>query len=92
MGPLAGNVGFDGGEQAGFAELPQHDAAELGHVQRSGTKRDERFAPCLGEAIPVGPGNPLRERREARVSDARRVWAMFVFLFLAKEQAGERGT
>ena len=60
----SGNVGVDGRDEPGLAELAEHRATELRHFERRGAQRDEGLRAGLREALPVSPGDPLRQHGE----------------------------
>ena len=64
VGLCPGDVGVDRRNETGLAKLAEYHASEPRVEQRCGTNRQERFAPCLAEALLGGEGDPLRQHRE----------------------------
>ena len=61
---LPRDIGIDGRNKPGLAELAEHHTHETRSKQWGGPQRDERFPAGLAEALLGGEGNPLREHRE----------------------------
>ena len=60
----AGDVGVDGRRQARLAELAEHNAHEVGDVERGRPEGDQRLRAGPRKAVAVGPGDPLGQHRQ----------------------------